>query len=329
MNSRGDIAFVAADDGPVRTLDTVARAAGARLADPAACGTDVEAWRAAFTAQRTRLLVCGTSASAAGATIEAAARRAAAGLGLPVACIEDFPGNYAEVAGAPTRLLIAESARSRDIYRARGWRDLPIAVIPSVRYDAVRGRDIACVPAQPPYRVLWAGQPETAHDLATLEWVLRTWQGLAPIVLFRAHPRDPGVAAGAYAAFAALLGERWIDVTDEPLAVTLARDFHLVVTQFSSVAVEAGFLGIPSLHVLLAAAGGGSLKAMKGYDTPAICAEGAAFMARDNTPVQDVVGTLTDDTARRAVLARFVEAYQTDTPTLPMVMETLAGIIPP
>jgi hypothetical protein len=109
--------------------------------------------------------------------------------------------------------------------------------------------------------------------------------------------------------------------------VTLARDFQLVVTQFSSVAVEAGFLGIPSLHVLLAQAGGGALQAMKGYNTPAVCAAGAAFVARDNTPVQDVVGTLTDETARRAVLARFVEAYQADTPTLPMVMEALAGII--
>lgn len=320
-------AFVAADDGPVRTLDTVARAVGARLADIAACGPSVEAWSGWLATQAAPLLVCSTSASAAGAAIEAAARRAAAQLSIPVACIEDFPGNYAEVDGAPTRLLIAESAWSRDVYRARGWRELPIAVIPSVRYDAVRGRGVACVAAHPPYCVLWAGQPETAHDVATLEWVLRAWQSLSPTVLFRAHPRDPGVASGAYATFARVLGERWIDVTAEPLAVTLARDFHLVVTQFSSVAVEAGFLGIPSLHVLLEKAGGGALQTMKGYNTPAVCAAGAAFAARDNTPVRDVVGALTDETARQAVLARFVEAYQADTPTLPMVMEALAGII--
>ena len=327
MSSARDYAFVAYDDGPVRTLEAVARAAGARLADAAANGDSVEAWRACLATQRSPLLVCGTSASIPGIATEMAARRAAAHLGIPVACIEDFPGNYAEVAAAPTRLLIAESEWSRDLYRARGCK-LPIAVIPPVRYDALRGPPLACVAARAPHCVLWAGQPETAHNLATLEWVLRALRTLAPNVLFRAHPRDPGVAGGAYAAFASLLGERWIDVTGEPLAITLAREFHLVVTQFSSVAVEAGFLGVPSLHVLLSAAGGGALKTMKGYDTPAICAAGAAFIARDNTPAENVVAALTDETARQAVIARFVEAYRTDNPTLPMVMTALAGIIP-
>ncbi|MGH8616782.1 MAG: hypothetical protein ACREUW_03760 [Burkholderiales bacterium] len=320
-------AFVAYDDGPVRTIDPVARAAGARLVDTSAYGDSVEAWRAWLSAQRPPVLVCGTSASIPGIATEMAARRAAAHLGIPVACIEDFPGNYAEVAAAPTRLLIVESGWSRDLYLARGHAS-PIAVISPVRYDALRGQPVACAAARAPYEVLWAGQPETAHNVATLEWVLRALRTLAPTVLFRAHPRDPGVARGAYAPFAALLGERWIDVSAEPLAVTLAREFPLVVTQFSSVAVEAGFLGIPSLHVLLASAGGGALKTMKGYDTPAICAAGAAFLARDNTPPADVVAALTDETARQTVIARFVEAYRTDTPTLPMVMAALAGIIP-
>ena len=165
-----------------------------------------------------------------------------------------------------------------------------------VQDDAEQGRRAqASLSAQPVY------VPVTV--VLELEWVLRALRTLAPNVLFRAHPRDPGVAGGAYAAFASLLGERWIDVTGEPLAITLAREFHLVVTQFSSVAVEAGFLGVPSLHVLLSAAGGGALKTMKGYDTPAICAAGAAFIARDNTPVSNVVGALTDETARRDAIA--------------------------
>ena len=55
-------AFVAYDDGSVRTLDTVARAAGARLVDSATYGDSVEAWRGWLMAQRSPLLVCGTSA---------------------------------------------------------------------------------------------------------------------------------------------------------------------------------------------------------------------------------------------------------------------------
>ena len=54
---------------------------------------------------------------------------------------------------------------------------------------------------------------------------------------------------------------------------------HLVITQFSSVALEAGFYGVPSAWVLVPGAGAQSLHAKKGYRVPALCAAGGAGLA--------------------------------------------------
>lgn len=305
------VALVGGDDG--------ARAA---LAPLVAAGAE-------FRAPRTgdRALVAGTSQSDAGFAREAEARRLAAQLRLPIACVEDFPGNYRPVSEAPTQLLVVEAEFSQSLYIERLGNDAPpMQAIPPARYDGLRGPWRARLAVPPPHAVLWAGQPETEACLATLRALSGFLAQPDVLLLFRAHPRDPGAKAGAYRS--TLAGVRHLDVSGESLSVTLARPLRLVVTQYSSVAVEAGFLGVPAVHILLPSAGEALLHAQKGYRIPMPCAAGASFIVRDAREIRTLEMALRDDAAREGVMGKFRRLYATDKPQADRLRATIAGIIP-
>ena len=326
--TRPPIALVAVDDGPRSTLEPLAGHWAVDLPEIERGEVELEQyWREVFARAGTRLVVVGTSNSARGRRVESAARHAAARIGLPIAAIEDYPGNFRELLDCPTRLLIVESAFSERVYRARPAAPPPIAVIAPVRYDRRRGRAQSAIVPQAPYAVLWAGQPETNACIATLEWLLPQLAGLPAQLIFRAHPRDPAFGSGIYRELFARAGIECLDVSAEPVETTLARRLDLVVTQFSSVAVDAGFAGVPSLHVLLPHAGGGLLRRLKGYDIPAICDAGAAFLATGG-PRDDILRVaLLDPSARKRVMARFRSYYATDAPTVQLVAAALRDIM--
>lgn len=320
--------LVAADDGPRETLRPLVEHCGRTLTDthPAAAADD-GFWSTLLAERRPALFVVGTSNSARGRAIESAARRAAARAGLPIAAIEDYPGNYFDVPGATTRLLIVESPFSERVYRARITAPPPITVIAPARYDRWRVQVRSTVEPQAPYAVLWAGQPETRACIATLEWLLPQLAGLPAKLLLRAHPRDPALGSRVYGDLMVRAGVDSIDVSAEPVDATLARRLDLVVTQFSSVAVDAGFAGVPSLHVLLPDAGGGLLRQLKGYDIPAICDAGAAFLATGRPQDAPLHIALLDPAARERVMARFRALYAVNTPTAQLVAAALRDII--
>lgn len=304
--------LVAGDDGPRAALAPL-ESAGASWGDSAAGA---------------RALVTGTSQSEAGFAIETEARRQAARAGIPVACIEDFPGNYRELDGLATALLVVEGEFSARVYRQR-LRSVPsFAVVPSARYDGLRRS--AAIPARsdPPYRVLWAGQPETESCIATLTSARNFLRESDIEFLFRAHPRDEGYARGAYRDLLAWIGARASDVSSAPLATVLEQPLHLVLTQYSSVAVEAGFVGIPSAYVLLRGAGEDLLFAQKGYRVPMPCDAGAAFYVNNPRSRQTLDMALRDTTARDAIMARFRALYHAELPQTPRLVEHIAGIIP-
>lgn len=274
-----------------------------------------------------RALVCGTSQSDAGFAFESVARRHATRLGIPVACVEDFPGNYREVEDAPTRLLVVEGEFSTCLYRARLGRVPEIVVIPPARYDALRGAARSGAVDAPPYSVLWAGQPETESCLATLEAIRGFLRAPDVEVLFRAHPRDAGYTAGAYSALLAALAPRSRDVTALPLAQLWREPLRLVVTQYSSVAIEAGFLGIPSAHVLLAGAGEALLESQKGYRVPMACHAGASFLVNDTRSMGVLDRALRDASARQSALERFAALFVTSTPQAGTLAASVAGIM--
>lgn len=279
------------------------------------------------TATTAAALVCGTSQSDSGFALESAARRQAASLGIPIACIEDFPGNYREVDGAPTRLLVVEGEFSERLYRSRLKSPPPMAVVPPARYDPLRGAAPDPAPHAPPYRVLWAGQPETASCLATLERIRDFLRAPDLELLFRAHPRDAGYAAGAYGALLGALAPRCRDASAAPLAQLLREPLHLVLTQFSSVALEAGFLGVPSAHLLFAGAGADLLVAQKGYLVPMPCDAGASFLVNDTQSLGILDRALRDAAARRSVLERFRRLYHAGEPQSARLAGTLAAIM--
>jgi len=320
--------FVAADDGPRDTLRPVSQHCGTSLTDVRSnAAGDNGFWSTLLAKRRPALMVVGTSNSTRGRCIESVARCAATRAGIPVAAIEDYPGNYFEVPDSATRLLIVESAFSERVYRARPNPPPPIAVVAPARYDHWRGRARRTVVPQAPHAVLWAGQPETEACIATLEWLLAQFGDLPAQLLLRAHPRDPAFGGRVYSALCERTGIKCLDVSKEPVEATLARRLDLVVTQFSSVAVDAGFAGVPSLHVLLPHAGGELLRRLKGYDIPAICDAGAAFLATGGPQDAPLRMALLDPAARERVMVRFRTLYAAEAPTVQLVAAALRDII--
>jgi hypothetical protein len=297
------VAYVAGDHGPRETLAALA----AHLPGAAALAQDTE------------LLVCGTSDSPQGCGLEAGARKAASARAIPAVVIEDFAGNYRGVAGGAPRLLLVESAFAAELARAREPA-LRVEVVPCLRYDPLRRRlsELRSRSRAREEAVLWIGQPETADSLETLRRLLAPLAALQCRVWLRAHPRDEGYSRGAYAD----LGLE--DVTSRPLEECLARRPRLVITQFSSVAIEAGFWGIPALNVLFADVGGRTLAAKKGYSVPPWCEAGAAFAILQPRDVDRVLDRALGSTeARRRVIEAFDHYFQVHAEGAPKVINLL------
>jgi hypothetical protein len=278
------VAYVAADHGPRATLQALA----AQLP-----GTD-------SLDSGTELLICGASDSAEGRAIEARARIAAKQRAVPCVVLEDFPGNYSIVRGGEPRLLLVDSGLAMRLAHAKEGA-LNVQVVPAVRYDLLRRRLAALRrPSNGADAVLWIGQPETEDSLTTLRRLLQALSARSVRVWLRAHPRDTGYSDGAYA------GLDVEDVTSSALEDCLARRPRLVITQFSSVAIEAGFWGIPSLNVLFPDAGGRTLASRKGYSVPPWCDQGAAFLLVDAQDTDKVLDrALGSEDARNSVMQAF------------------------
>ena len=309
--------YLAVDRGPELALKALAARLPGRWLESRA--GEVDRWLDDLGRSELRLLVCGTSDTDAGRSVESAARRAARKRGIPVVVIEDFPGNYFAVAGGEPRVVFVDSEFSARLARSKD-RSPSIEISPSVRYDALR-RKIAQIrhrAHETEDAVLWIGQPETQDSLRTLRRLLPALEARGTSVWFRAHPRDPGYATGAYE------GLRFEDLTARSLDECLARRPRLVATQFSSVAIEAGFWGIPSLNVLFADVGGRRLAAKKGYSVPPWCEDGAAFLIVDPKDIDSVLDrALRSRAARHAVMQSFDRYFQVSTEGAPALIKLL------
>jgi len=196
-----------------------------------------------------------------------------------------------------------------------------VHVGPAIRYDRLR-RELAnlrgAVGAAAHDAVLWIGQPETSDALQTLTVLLPALQARAVNLWFRAHPRDEGYARGAYG------GMPVEDITSRSLDECLDRRPRLVITQFSSVAVEAGFWGIPSLNVLLPDAGGSRLALKKGYSVPPWCEDGAAFLITHTGDVDKVLDrALHSAEARAKVMQAFDRSFKVTEEGAPALINLL------
>ncbi len=318
--------FIGVDAGPHETLAPIANGLGAVL--ESTLSESAEFWIARIVRSGVVIVVTGTSDSEQGRAIEAAARVAARRAGVTLAAVEDYPGNYMAVAGGEADLLLVESEAAMNLARSRlGERCPRLMAISPARFDAMRlgsaaARATTCErwwasqARNEPAALLWIGQPETADGVATLDALLPAVCAGGWRLLFRAHPRDTGYAAGAYAVAAQALGPRFADVTALGAAEVFALAPRLALTQFSSMVVEAGFHGIPSLCLLFPGAGMDRLKMKKGYPVPLACTAGAAGLcveaARLPAMLQLLLG---DEQVRRDLLSCFDAYFATGTTT--------------
>ncbi len=310
---------VAADGGARATLAPIAAFCGRTLPVTSAATASVDHWARLIVDESPRLLIVGTSDSHAGRSTESAARRAARDAHLRIAAIEDFPGNHYSVPDAEADLVIVESAAARDICAARLGAIAPrIEIANLARYDSYRAQ-LGALRARTSsqwmeragerYRVLWAGQPDTDDCVRTLRTLAPHLRARNVELLFKAHPRDSGYATGDYARTLEAAGVSYVDLTSASQDEALAWAPDLVVTQFSSLSIEAGFYGIPSLWLLLPDAGGARLAASKGYRVPPLIAAGAGALASTPADIPEALGRALADATWRTQTIRLFDAY--------------------
>lgn len=330
------VMLAAGDSGPRQTLRPLQDAFKVIINDDQdSSWASEQHWHAHIATHQPQGLVCGTSDSPEGKAIEFSARRAATAAGLPIAVIEDFAGNYRDLPDCPTSLLLLESKAVADRTRARlGASCPPLLALSPARYDALRKQSSLYRPeirrqwsSRERDSLLWAGQPETADCLKTLEALLPHLIRHQLRLLFKAHPRDAGYLRGAYRDILGLQTLSPIDLTAASVKDCLMQAPRFVVTQFSSVAIEAGFYGIPSLNVLLPRAGGDRLIEKKGWGAPPHCLEGAAFMVNATESLPETLQVILNDRVARDRIIRCFDAYfSTALPTTSVLVEIIENL---
>jgi CDP-glycerol glycerophosphotransferase (TagB/SpsB family) len=158
--------------------------------------------------------------------------------------------------------------------------------------------------------ILWVGQPDGEYSFLALERLLRDFRDPKVSLLFRAHPRDSAYLAGRYNELLATSSLNVKDVSSYPDMIDLYHAADLVVTQFSSAAVEASYLGVPALYVLFDDLGRLNLEALKGYSSLPWWENESAFLVQREGQIAQVLTTaLFDHEARARIRANFQSRF--------------------
>jgi len=282
---------------------------------------------------RYHALVTGTSDSFAGKRIESQVVGLANSVGIPVIAIEDYPGNYRSSDGTRADVVIVDGEFSRGLLLARQPRNPPdLWVCKPARYDALRLRSqqlrervIKHWRSDSERWVLWAGQPETEDSLETIKRILPSLSSMQGVkLLFRAHPRDAGYLAGEYRNLLGSAEVGYLDVTADTLETCMDYAPRVVLTQFSSVGVEAGFYGIPTVNILYPDVGGRRLSGKKGYNVPPWTSEGGAFVITNAASQDEVLdAAINNEIERDAVAKRFDSYFSSAVITGPALAERI------
>ena len=259
-------------------------------------------------------LIVGTSESKQGRRVESIVRRAAAERQKPIFVLEDYPGNFCHMEDAPTCELAVESDVVDSWQHSQGFNGCPkILVWPTPRYDRYRSQreilrqTLGTATCKAPV-ALWAGQPETDANIASLGPLLPALKALGVKIHFKAHPKDLGYP-NHYSVLFESAGLDVDDVTSLTVNQAMQKDPSLVITQYSSVAVEAGFYGIPSLHVLFNDVARAALLRTKGYAEPFWVQAGAAASLKDASDAPAMLSHLFYDDGYRALIIERFDRY--------------------
>ena len=309
--------FFAIDFGSRLTLEPVARQFNTSVTDK--LPQDLSIYPA---------LIVGTSTSVFGREQELQARISARLVGVLIIVIEDYAGNcFLGVQAAIPDCIIVESGFSRRLYVRSGFPSSRVFVLPSVRYDAYREtRNVSILSRSPLRAVLWAGQPEFAIGQVALGW-LAPWLARHGLRLFfKAHPRDTAYLSGAWHSWLRRRKLRWIDCTDWDWPKIWGAPIGLVATAFSSVALDAGFHGIPALHIILPRSVKKILRMQKGVTRPGVVAIGAALYSAGPLGYSRLWHDLGPANLRR-VEEEFGRVYRGSAPVIEIIESYLRDII--
>ena len=356
----GAVLFVAVHMGPYQSIAPLEREFGRNVVRYLLDGLSKEARQSAggeywdtsrvettygtldrfFRAESVRAVVIGTSDGVPDGNVEERAMEAATAAGVFVFVVEDFPGNYRHRADRRLDGLFIEDDLMRDVHGSRGVPGERIYCTGNPRYDALKAVDARELRAKTRGTlgvkqekvVLWAGQPDGDNSYRTLERLLPHLPKQEMRLLFKAHPRDTAYQQGRYGRLLSGLSSVR-DVTSEKDTSGLCCAADLVVTQFSSVGVEASYLGTPTLYVLFDDLGKAYLRQHKGYDCVPWAKRDAAFLldsSCSSVGLHAIIrASLFDEAARQRIRDNFAAFYGSRPPgtqaVAAVIRRTLAG----
>lgn len=253
--------------------------------------------------------------------------------GLPVFVVEDFPGNYTGDPASRLDGLFVEHETTRRHHLRRGLAADAVIVAGNPRYAQALPPTPSRAAARKRYKlgrepvVLWAGQPDGSLGRRTLKALWPALKREGAVVLYRAHPRDkdfgrppsrPGVRVPV------------VDVSAEADPLPALKACDLVVTQFSSLAIEAGRFGIPSLFVLFPEVGRAYLRRRNGMTRLPWCEEGAAFLLEDKKRAGSTLrAALSGKAVRKKILRRLSDDRRRAVGAAKLIARTLRAAIRP
>jgi hypothetical protein len=275
--------------------------------------------------------VVGTSGSEYGKKIEAITRRSVVKHNKPLIVIEDFPGNFKYIEDGQPDLLIVEHDCICEHYKQQLGKNCPsMAVFPNPRYDHLRKQyfqnNLTFPTQNHSSSILWAGQPETKDAMIVLSRLIPTLSSFGLKLLFSAHPRDSGYAA-EYIKLFEQHNITWRDVTG--LGFEKCRHQYqpkAVITQYSSVAIEAGFYGIPSVNVLYDDVGAKRLLRDKSYSVPPWCLFGASMIIQSTQDQSCIINKLVHDSECRFNIKKHFEEFWGLTPSTHIVLDCIKKV---
>jgi hypothetical protein len=273
----------------------------------------------------------GTSGSIEGQILESVVRKNAVLYGKKLVVIEDFPGNFKPIGNGQPDLLIVDHESVRVHHEQRLKEECPeIKAIPNPRYDVPRtqykGYQDSKQRADNSNKVLWAGQPEFEDALIVLSRLIPTLKECRLELLFSAHPRDKGYPS-EYSELFKRLNVEWIDVNEMSLGQCKTQyNPRAIITQYSSVAIDAGFYGIPSVNVLYDDVGAKRLMADKFYTIPPWCLLGASMLIQSKKEQSCIIKNLVNSVESRFRQAKNFEEFWSLTPSLSTVLAHIKEI---
>lgn len=261
-------------------------------------------------------IIIGTSCSKQGKKLESRIRQYVIKSKIPLVIIEDYPGNYNHVPNGHPHLLIVEHQSCIKLYKEKLAGACPnMVVISNPRYDDLRIKANLEQESlkkkwennKEQQHILWAGQPETDDGLQILNEIIPVLRCMNVKLLFKAHPRDLAYQSGVYSNVSAYLGKLWMDVTSFDLQRCIDMYApNAVLTQYSSLAIEAGFYGIPSAYVLYPDIGAKRIMIDKAYAVPPWCLSGAGMVIQKREDVREALSKLMyDENIRCSINEKF------------------------